>query len=99
MSPIIHLKAGTRKSDDARVEILQEGLEIIHEKFPLDSQFCLIDFISQHEIRKQKWKKAVLNNGIDLDFEVDEDDSYDEDDFDDDEEEESDLDDHDEQNE
>ena len=76
MGPIIHLRAGARKSDDARVEILQEGLEIIHENFPLDSQFCLIDVISQHEIKKQKWKKAVLNNGIDFDFEPDPDDSY-----------------------
>ena len=63
-------------SNKDRVKILQEGLEIIHEKFPLDSQFCLIDFISEHEIRKQKWKKAVLTKGIDLDFEVDENDYY-----------------------
>ena len=89
------MRAGTRKSDDARVEILQEALEIIHENFPLDSQFLLIDYISKHEIRKQKWQKAVLNKGIDLDFEPDEYDSYDEDDFEDEDDDEDDEDDED----
>ena len=67
---------GNKKSDEERVEILKESLKIIHDKFPIDSQFCLIDFISEHEIRKQKWKKAELTKGIDLDFEIDENDYY-----------------------
>ena len=64
LGPVIHLYPGTPKSDEARMEILQKGLEIINEKFPLESQFCLIDLTSQHEIKKYKWEKAVLNDGI-----------------------------------
>ena len=76
LGPIIHIMPGCKKSDEERVEILKQSLKIIHEKFPIESSFCLIDFISQHDIRKQKWKQAELNRGIDLDFEVDKNDDY-----------------------
>ena len=89
LGPIIHLTPGYKKSDEERVEILEEGLKIIHEKFPLESQFLIVDFISRHEIRKQQWKKAELNRGIDEHFEVDEIDYYDESDTEDEDEEES----------
>ena len=53
---------------------------MINDKFPLETQFLIIDFISEHEIRKLVGEKAVLEVGIDTDFQVDENDSYDEDD-------------------
>ena len=47
-----------------RIEILNEAVKIINDKFPIETEFELIDRISGHRIVKRKWNKAEVQEII-----------------------------------
>ena len=53
-----------RLTIETRIEILNDGIKIINDKFPIETEFELIDRISGHTIVKRKWKKAVVQEII-----------------------------------
>ena len=53
-----------RLTIETRIEILNEGVKIINDKFPIETEFELIDRISGHRIVKRKWKKAEVQEVI-----------------------------------
>ena len=57
-------KHKTRLTIETRIEILNDGIKIINDKFPIETEFELIDRISGHGIVKRKWGKAVVQEVI-----------------------------------
>ena len=57
---VIVLFPDWRPNSEARMDVLKDGLKVVHEKFPLDAHFEIIDQISGQGIIKEKWKEAVL---------------------------------------
>merc|ERR1711935_287335 len=57
---VIVLFPDWRPNSEARIDVLKDGLKVVHEKFPLDAHFDIIDQISGQGIIKEKWKEAVL---------------------------------------
>ena len=53
-----------RLTIETRIEILQDAVKIISDKFPIETEFELIDRISGHRIVKRKWKKAEVQEVI-----------------------------------
>ena len=53
-----------RLTIETRIEILQDAVKIISDKFPIETEFELIDRISGHGIVKRKWKKAEVQEVI-----------------------------------
>ena len=68
LGPIIHLQPGNRTPTNMNTKILELGLKIIQGKFPMETQFRLIDQVSCHEIRKVKMEKPILNGYTDPDL-------------------------------
>ena len=56
-----HMK---RLTIETRIEILNEAVKIINDKFPIETEFELIDRISGHGIFKRKWRKAEVQEVI-----------------------------------
>ena len=56
-----HMK---RLTIETRIEILNEAVKIINDKFPIETEFELVDRISGHRIVKRKWKKAEVQEII-----------------------------------
>ena len=59
--PVKHQK---RLTIETRIEILNEALKVINDKFPIETEFELIDRISGHGIVKRKWKKAEVQEVV-----------------------------------
>ena len=53
-----------RLTIETRIEILNEAVKIINDKFPIETEFELVDRISGHRIVKRKWKKAEVQEII-----------------------------------
>ena len=53
-----------RLTIETRIEILNEAVKIINDKFRIETEFELIDRISGHRIVKRKWKKAEVEEII-----------------------------------
>ena len=53
-----------RLTIETRIEILNEAVKIINDKFPIETEFELIDRISGHRIVKRKWNKAEVQEII-----------------------------------
>jgi hypothetical protein len=53
-----------RLTIETRIEILNDGIKIINDKFPIETEFELVDRISGHGIVKRKWKKAEVQEVI-----------------------------------
>ena len=53
-----------RLTIETRIEILNEAVKIINDKFPIETEFELIDRISGHRIVKRKWRKAEVQEII-----------------------------------
>ena len=48
------------QDSSAKMEILHEALQIINEKFPLDSEFEIYERETLCSITKKKWKEAYI---------------------------------------
>ena len=53
-----------RLTIETRIEILNEAVKVINDKFPVETEFELIDRISGHGIFKRKWRKAEVQEVI-----------------------------------
>ena len=51
---------------DAKLEVLNTALQIINDKFPIESEMDLIETKSGFAIIKRKWQKAYIDENIDL---------------------------------
>lgn len=55
------------QDSSAKMEILHEGVQIINEKFPLDSEFEIYERETLCSITKKKWKIAYIRENANPD--------------------------------
>ena len=55
------------QDSSAKMEILHEAVQIINEKFPLDSEFEIYERETLCSITKKKWKEAYIRENANPD--------------------------------
>ena len=51
---------------DAKLEVFNTALQIINDKFPIESEMDLIETKSGIAIIKRKWQKAYIDEDVDI---------------------------------